>query len=328
MTEFLATREVYGETLAQLGEINKNIVVLDADLSSSTRTTIFAQKFPHRFFNMGISEQDMMGTAAGLAASGKIPFVSTFAIFASGRAWEQVRQTIAYPSLNVKIVTSHGGITVGEDGASHQCTEDLALMRVLPHMTVIVPADGIETRKAIEAVVEHPGPVYVRLSRIKFPVILKDSYQFKIGKGIILREGKDITIVATGLMVYHSLEAAKELEIEGISARVVNLSTIKPLDQDLLLSCARETKGIVTVEEHSIIGGLGSAVAEVISEKYPIPLKRVGIKDRFGTSGKAEMLLEYFNLTPKDIVLAVKEVINLRGVPKRKEIYRHVFSSS
>lgn len=305
----IATREAYGETLARLGEINKDIVVLDADLSGSTKTAIFAKKFPERFFNMGVAEQDMMGTAAGLAVAGKIPFASTFAIFATGRAWEQVRQSIAYPKVNVKIVASHAGITVGEDGASHQSVEDIAVMRVIPEMTVIVPADGIETRKVIEEMVRYKGPVYVRVSRGKSPVILDDSYNFEVGKGTVLRDGTSVAIIACGIMVSKAMEAADILSKEGLSARVINISTIKPIDKDLIIKAARETSAIVTAEEHSIIGGLGSAVAEVLSENHPVPMKRVGIEDKFGTSGDADRLMEIYGLTPENIAKAAREVI-------------------
>jgi len=305
----IATRDAYGETLARLGEINKDIVVLDADLSGSTKTAIFAKKFPDRFFNMGVAEQDMMGTAAGLAVAGKIPFASTFAIFATGRAWEQVRQSIAYPKVNVKIVASHAGITVGEDGASHQSVEDIAVMRVIPEMTVIVPADGIETRKVIEEMVRYKGPVYVRVSRGKSPVILDESYSFEIGKGTVLREGTTVAIIACGIMVSKAIEAADILGKEGLSARVINISTIKPIDKDLIIKAARETCAIVTAEEHSIIGGLGSAVAEVLAENHPVPMKRVGIEDKFGTSGDADRLMEIYGLTPENIAKAAREVI-------------------
>ncbi|MEK7828892.1 MAG: transketolase family protein [Deltaproteobacteria bacterium] len=312
MTKLIATRDVYGETLADIGAVNKDIVVLDADLSGSTKTNIFAKKFPDRFFNMGVSEADMMGTAAGLAACGKIPFASTFAIFASGRAWEQVRQSIAYPRLNVKIVASHSGITVGEDGGSHQAIEDIALMRVIPNMTVIVPCDGVETRSVIQEIVKYNGPVYVRVARGKFPVILRVDYKFTIGKGVVVKDGKDTTIIATGLMVSHALEAAAMLEKEGLSIRVINMSTIKPIDRELIVKAARETGAIITAEEHSIIGGLGEAVAGIVAEECPVPVKRVGIQDRFGQSGLAEELLVHYGLMPKDIAVAVKEVVKKR----------------
>jgi transketolase len=309
VADSVAIRKVYGETLAQLGELNQQVVVLDADLSGSTKTSIFAKKFPDRFFNMGVAEQNMMGTAAGLAAAGKIAFASTFAIFASGRAWEQIRYSICYNKLNVKIVASHGGITVGPDGGSHQSGEDIAIMRALPNMRVLVPSDGNEMREMIKAIVDIPGPFYVRGSRVKFPYITGDDYQFEIGKGTILREGNDVSLIGTGLMVSKCLEAAELLAQEGISARVVNISTIKPVDEDLLVDCASKTNGIVTVEEHSIIGGLGSAVAEVLCEKSPAFIQRVGLKDVFGMSGDADNLLEHFGLTPSNIVAAARNVL-------------------
>lgn len=307
--KLMGVRDAYGETLARLGEIYKDIVVLDADLSDSTRTSLFARKFPDRFFNMGISEQDLMGTAAGLAAAGKIPFASTFAIFATGRAWEQIRQSIAYSSLNVKIVASHGGITVGDDGGSHQAIEDIALMRHLPNMVVIVPTDAVEMRKVIETIVEYDGPVYVRGSRIKYPVIFDDSHSFEIGKGHVLVEGFDVTIVATGYMVHQSLEAAERLNREGIYAEVISMSTIKPLDEVLLIRSAAKTNAVVTAEEHLIAGGLGSAVCEVLSEHHPTILRRVGIKDKFGISGKPHQLLVHFGLTATHILEAAKETV-------------------
>lgn len=321
--KLMGVREAYGETLARLGEIYKDIVVLDADLSDSTRTCIFAKKFPERFFNMGISEQDLMGTAAGLAAAGKIPFVSTFAIFATGRPWEQIRQSIAYSSLNVKIVASHGGITVGDDGGSHQAIEDIALMRHLPNMVVIVPTDAIEMKSIIETIVEYNGPVYVRGSRIKFPIIFDDNYKFEIGKGHVLLKGSDVTIVAAGYMVHSSLEAAKGLAQEGIHVEVISMPTIKPLDEILLLKSAAKTNAVVTVEEHLITGGLGSAVSEVLSENYPTTLKRIGIKDKFGISGKPKQLLSHFGLTPHNIVEAVKEVLR----KKKKRVHLQVVAT-
>ena len=313
----IATRDAYGEALAELGETNKDVVVLDADLSGSTKTAIFAKKFPERFFNMGIAEQNMMGTAAGLAASGKIPFASTFAIFATGRAWEQVRQSIAYPKLNVKIVATHAGITVGEDGASHQSVEDIAVMRVIPNMTVIVPADGVETKKVINEIVRYRGPVYVRLSRGKSPVVLDDSYSFEIGKGVVLKDGTDVSLIACGVMVYKALQAADILGKEGVSARVINISSIKPIDADLIIRAARETGCVVTAEEHSIIGGLGGAVAETLAENCPIPVKRVGIEDKFGTSGDADLLMELYGLTADNIAKAAREVIKKKVVSGR-----------
>jgi len=304
-------REAYGRTLVELGRENKDIVVLDADLSGSTKTQMFAKEFPERFFNIGIAEQDMIGTAAGLAVAGKIPFASTFAIFATGRAWEQIRQSVAYAKLNVKIVASHGGITVGDDGGSHQAVEDVGLMRILPNMTVIVPADAIEMAQVIRTVATYNGPVYVRSARIDFPVIYEGTdYKFQIGKGNILREGNDITIMAMGLMVHFALEAASLLSLQGIESRVVNMSTIKPLDRQLILNSARKTGMILTVEEHLVTGGLGSAVCEVVAEEYPVPVKRIGIKDRFGISGKPDKLLSYFHLTPQDIVAEAKQLLN------------------
>ncbi len=303
-------REAYGRTLVELGRKNKDIVVLDADLSGSTKTKMFAKEFPERFFNIGIAEQDMIGTAAGLAAAGKIPFASTFAIFATGRAWEQIRQSIAYAGLNVKIVASHGGITVGDDGGSHQAIEDVGLMRILPNMTVIVPADAIEMEQVIRTIAEYYGPVYVRGARIDFPVLYEGKdYHFKIGKGDIVREGSDITLIAMGLMVHHALEAANLLALEGIECRVVNMSTIKPIDRELIVESAAKTGIILTIEEHLITNGLGSAVCEVVCEEYPVPVKRLGIRDRFGISGKPDKLLSYFRLTPQDIAEEVKTVL-------------------
>lgn len=299
-----STRVEYGKVLAELGAEYPDIVVLDADLSGSTQTARFAKIFKDRFFNIGISEQDMMGTAAGLALGGKIPFASTFAIFATGRAWEQIRQTIAYCNLNVKIVASHGGITVGEDGGSHQSIEDLALMRVLPNMVVLAPADGPETRAMVRWAVSYQGPVYIRTSRIPFPVIHDDNYTFQLGRGQILREGDDVTLAGIGLMVHQCLAAADILAKKGISARVLNLSCLKPLDWELVVDSARRTGCLVTAEEHSVTGGLGSAVSEVLTEFYPAPLRRVGLRDTFGMSGKPEELLKHFGLTAEDIARA------------------------
>lgn len=309
MSNMIATRDAYGEVLAELGAENENVVVLDADLSGSTKTSGFAKKFPERFFNMGIAEANMIGTAAGLAAAGKVPFASTFAIFAVGRAWEQVRQSVAYPKANVKIVATHSGITVGEDGGSHQSVEDIAIMRAVPNMTVIVPADGIETRLAIRAVADFKGPVYVRLGRNKVPTIFPADHEFAIGKGCLLRGGDDLTFVTTGLMTAQALAAAELLAATGISARVVHIGTVKPLDEELIIAAARETGAIVTAEEHSVVGGLGGAVAELLGDRAPVPLKRVGIQDRFGLSGKAEDLVKYFGLLPENLVDAAKEVL-------------------
>jgi transketolase len=309
MSGMIATRDAYGEVLAELGAENSQIVVLDADLSGSTKTAVFGKKFPERFFNMGIAEANMVGTAAGLAAAGKIPFLSTFAVFASGRAWEQVRQSLAYPKANVKVVATHGGVTVGEDGGSHQSVEDIAIMRAIPNMTVIVPADGIETKSAIRAVAGYNGPVYVRLGRNKVPTVFPEDYQFKIGKGCELCPGSDLTFVTTGLMTAAAVKASETLKGEGVSARVVHIGTIKPLDGDILVKAAQETGLIITAEEHSIVGGLGGAVAELLSEKCPTTVHRVGVKDRFGTSGKAEELLKYFGLTAEDLVVAAREAL-------------------
>ena len=309
MSSMIATRDAYGEVLVELGAENENVVVLDADLSGSTKTAGFAGKFPERFFNMGIAEANMIGTAAGLAAAGKIPFASTFAIFAVGRAWEQVRQSVAYPKANVKIVATHSGITVGEDGGSHQSIEDIAIMRAVPNMTVIVPADGVETKLAIRAAAAYKGPVYVRLGRNKVPTIFAADYRFAIGKGCLLRDGSDLTFIGTGLMTAQALAAAELLQQQGISARVLHIATVKPLDDELIIAAACDTGAVVTAEEHSIVGGLGGAVAELLSERYPVPLVRVGIRDRFGLSGKAEELLKYFGLMPENLVEAAKEVL-------------------
>lgn len=310
MTETMGTREAYGEILLELGRVHRNIVVLDADLSGSTMTKHFAKEFPDRFFNMGVAEQDLIGTAAGLALTGKIAFASTFAVFASGRVWDQVRQSVAYPQLNVKIVASHGGICVGEDGASHQALEDICLMRVIPHMRVIVPADGVELKSIIRVALETPGPFYIRTSRMKFPVVYADGCTFRIGKGDILRDGQDLTIIAAGLMVSESLKAAALLSQKGISARVVNVSSIKPIDADLVIDCARKTGAVVTAEEHSTMGGLGSAVCEVLAENFPVPVRMLGVRDRFGVSGTAAELLEYYGLTAADIAALALEVLS------------------
>jgi len=305
----VATRDAYGETLLDLGKKRKDVVVLDADLSASTKTGTFAKAFPERFFNMGISEQDMIGTASGLSLTGKLPFASTFAVFETGRAWEQIRQTISYSNLNVKLVATHSGITVAEDGASHQAIEDIALMRVLPNMTVIVPADGIETKRVIEAIADYYGPVYVRLGRSKVPVIMPEDYKFGIGKAYTFRLGKDVNIIASGIMVSISLKAMEILKEEGIDAGVINMSTVKPLDNDTVLMAAKASEFIVTAEEHSIIGGLGGAVCEFLSENYPIPVKRVGIRDTFGCSGTSDELMKLYGLTPDDIVKTIKEAL-------------------
>ncbi|MBQ2859969.1 MAG: transketolase family protein, partial [Peptococcaceae bacterium] len=293
----IATRDAYGEALAELGAVYENIVVLEADLSKSTKTSDFKKVYPERHFNMGIAEQNMLGVAAGFAAAGKIPFASSFAVFATGRAYDQIRNSIAYPNLNVKIAATHAGLTVGEDGGSHQMLEDIALMRALPNMTVIVPADGIETKQAIKAAAEYEGPVYIRMGRPKVPVLFDDNYTFEIGKGVVLKEGTDVTLVGTGIMVSKAVEAAELLAAEGISAAVVNISTIKPLDAELIIAQAQKTGAIVTCEEHNIYGGLGSAVAEVLVENCPVPMTRVGVADQFGESGLPDELLEKHGLT-------------------------------
>ena len=305
----IATRDAYGEALAELGAVNENIVVLEADLSKSTKTSDFKKVYPERHFNMGIAEQNMLGVAAGFAAAGKIPFASSFAVFATGRAYDQIRNSIAYPNLNVKIAATHAGLTVGEDGGSHQMLEDIALMRALPNMTVIVPADGIETKQAIKAAAEYEGPVYIRMGRPKVPVLFDDNYTFEIGKGVVLKEGTDVTLVGTGIMVSKAVEAAELLAAEGISAAVVNISTIKPLDAELIIAQAQKTGAIVTCEEHNIYGGLGSAVAEVLVENCPVPMARVGVADKFGESGLPDELLEKYGLTAANIVVQAKAVI-------------------
>ena len=291
----IATREAYGKALVKLSTLNENVVVLDADLSKSTKTADFKAVSPERFINMGIAEANMMGVAAGLSTCGKIPFASTFAMFAAGRAFEQIRNSICYPKLNVKVCATHAGLTVGEDGATHQSIEDISLMRSIPNMTVINPADAVETEAAILAVAEYNGPCYVRLGRLPVSVINNsENYRFEIGKGVTLTQGDDLTIVATGMMVELALEAKDELAKDGINARVINIHTIKPIDRDLLIKAAKETGVIVTAEEHSIIGGLGSAVAEVVTEECPVPVLKVGIKDAFGVSGKPNELLKVY----------------------------------
>jgi transketolase len=312
MAEKIATRESYGKTLAELGD-SYDFVVLDADLAGATKTSYFKKKFPDRFFDCGIAEGNMMSVAAGIATTGKPVFASSFAMFAAGRAFEQVRNSIGYPHLNVKIGAIHAGITVGEDGATHQCLEDLALMRTIPGMTVINPADDVEAAAAIKAALLMNGPVYMRFGRFAVPVINdKDDYKFEIGKGVTLRDGKDVTIVATGLMVHMALEAAEALEKEGISARVINIHTLKPLDNELLAKAAKETGAIVTAEEHNVIGGLGSAVAESVSEVCPVPVLRVGVEDQFGHSGKVPPLLEMYGLTADNIAKKAKAAIALK----------------
>ena len=303
----IATRESYGNALAELGAQYKDLVVLDADLAGATKTGVFKKAFPDRHIDCGIAEGNMMTVAAGLAAAGKVPFASTFAMFAAGRAFEQVRNSIGYPHLNVKIGATHAGISVGEDGASHQCNEDIALMRTIPGMTVINPADDVEAKAAVKAAIEHEGPVYLRFGRLAVPVINDPaSYRFELGKGITMREGKDVTIIATGLEVSESLEAAKLLEADGISAEVINIHTIKPLDTELVVAAAKKTGKVVTVEEHSIIGGLGGAVAEVLAEQAPTKMLRIGVNDTFGESGPAKALIEKYGLDAKSIYEKVK----------------------
>jgi len=309
----IATREAYGKALAKLSNINENVVVLDADLSKSTKTADFKAVSPERFINMGIAEANMMGVAAGLSTCGKIPFASTFAMFAAGRAFEQIRNSICYPKLNVKVCATHAGLTVGEDGATHQSVEDISLMRSIPNMTVINPADAIETEAAILAVAEYNGPCYVRLGRLPVGIINDgNSYKFEIGKGVTLVNGNDVTIVATGMMVELALEAKDELAKDGINARIINIHTIKPIDKELLIKAAKETGAIVTAEEHSVIGGLGSAVAEVVTEECPVPVLKVGIKDTFGESGKPNELLKVYGLTTQAIVEHSKKAISLK----------------
>ena len=307
-----ATREAYGQALKKLAASNPNVVVLDADLSGSTKTAEFKKVSPERFFNVGIAEQNLIGTAAGLSLAGKIPFASSFAMFAAGRAFEIIRNTVAYPSLNVKIAATHAGLTVGEDGGSHQAIEDISLMRTIPGMTVVNPADAREAEQAVLKAAEFVGPMYIRLGRMAVEDVYDDSYVFELGKGVLLRDGKDVTIIATGLMVQEALKAYDILKVEGIDAKVINIHTIKPIDKDIIINAAKETKAIVTAEEHSIIGGLGSAVLEVLSDEYPVPVKRVGVMDTFGESGKPADLLKKYKLTADEIVIKTKEVLKLK----------------
>lgn len=309
MPEMLYQRDVYGQTLAKLGRLNKDIVVLDADLSGSTRTSVFAKEFPERFFNFGVAEQNMMATAAGLASCGKIVFASSFAIFATGRSWEQIRNSVSYNNFNVKIVASHAGITVGPDGASHQALEDVAIMRVIPNMSVVVPCDGPQTHEAIIACADTDGPFYIRLGRTKFPTI-DNKGEFKLGQAQVLTAGNDVAIAACGVMVQEALACAKNLLKSGIKARVINVHTIKPLDKQAILQAAEETKGIVTCEEHSVIGGLASSIDEVVSENRPTKVLRVGIKNRFGQSGEPADLLKEYGLTSLDIEKAVLTILS------------------
>lgn len=306
----MATRDSYGEALKILGQTHENVVVLDADLSSSTKTAGFGKENPDRFINVGIAEQNLIGISAGLAAAGKIPFASSFAMFATGRAFEVIRNSVAYPNLNVKIAATHAGLTVGEDGASHQALEDISIMRSIPNMTVICPADGVEAKAAVLAAADYRGPVYIRLGRSKTPLIFnEEDYKFELGRGLTLSEGDDATIIATGIMVDKALKAKDLLKQEGIDVRVINIHTIKPIDESIIIEAARETGCIVTAEEHNIIGGLGSAVSEVLSENYPVPVKRIGVNDTFGESGNGDALLEKYGLTADNLVEAVKNII-------------------
>ena len=303
----MATRDGYGKGLVALGAEHPDVVVLDADLAGSTKTGMFAKAYPDRHFNCGIAEGNMMSVAAGLAASGLTPFASSFAMFASGRAFEQIRNSIGYPALNVKIGASHGGMSVGEDGASHQCCEDFALMRSIPGMVVICPADGVEAEAATKAAYEHKGPVYLRMGRLAVPVFHEEGFQFTIGKGEVMRDGNDIAIIANGLMVYEAIQAGEKLAEMGINARIINMSTIKPLDEELVLKCAKECGKIITCEEHSVIGGLGEAVCSFLSETYPTPVKRIGVNDEFGFSGPAGEVLKAFGLCAEHIVEVAKD---------------------
>lgn len=296
-----SVRSEYGKTLVELGKKNKNIVVVDADLSCSTQTQMFAKEFPERFFNVGIAEQDAMTTAAGLSVVGKIPFVSTFAVFASGRAWEQIRNAICYPKFNVKVVATHGGITVGEDGASHQALEDIALMRAIPNMTVIVPADATETRQVIEYVAEYQGPVYVRISRSNLPDVFDESYKFNPKKALVVQEGSDLTIVTNGETLIEAIECAKILSKNNIHAEIINVPVIKPIDSETIIKSAQKTNKVVTIENHSIIGGLGGAVCELLSENYPTKVLRIGTNDEFGQSGDAKELMELYGLSSEKL---------------------------
>ena len=307
-----ATRDAYGKALVELGQKNDKVIVFDADLAAATKTGMFKKEFPERFIDCGIAEGNMIGVAAGMATTGYTVFASSFAMFAAGRAFEQVRNTIGYPHLNVKIGATHAGISVGEDGASHQCCEDIALMRTIPGMTIINPADDVEARLAVLAAAEMDGPVYMRFGRLAVPRIFDENYKFEIGKGVYLKEGKDVTIIATGLMVERALQAAEMLKAEGIDAAVINMATIKPIDRDIIVDAAKKTGAIVTAEEHNVIGGLGGAVAEVVAETVPVPVLRVGVEDTFGKSGPALELLEIFGLNAENICAKAKAAIELK----------------
>lgn len=307
-----ATRDAYGKALVELGHKNDKVVVFDADLAAATKTGMFKKEFPDRFIDCGIAEGNMMGVAAGMAASGYTVFASSFAMFAAGRAFEQVRNTIGYPHLNVKIGATHAGISVGEDGASHQCCEDIALMRAIPGMTVINPADDVEARLAVLAAAEMNGPVYMRFGRLAVPRVFDESYNFEIGKGVYLKEGRDVTIIATGLLVERALQAAELLKADGIDAAVINMATIKPIDRDIIIDAAKKTGAIVTAEEHSVIGGMGSAVADVTAESVPVPVLKVGVEDTFGKSGPALELLEIFGLNAENIRVKAKKAIEMK----------------
>ena len=297
-----ATRQSYGEALLELGKENKNIVVFDADLSTATKTNIFAKEFPERFYDMGIAEQNMISTAAGMSTCGKIPYASTFAVFAAGRAYDQIRNSVCYPKLNVKICATHAGVTVGEDGATHQMIEDISLMRTLPNMTVLSTSDDVQTKWAVKEISKINGPVYLRLSRLATPIIYDENQKFEIGKAVQIGEGTDATIFATGVTVSEAIRAQEILENKGIKVRVVDIHTVKPIDKDMVIKCAKETKKLISVEDHNVIGGLGSAISEVLTEEYPVKLVRMGINDTFGKSGKATELMNYFGITAENIV--------------------------
>ena len=301
------TRQSYGEALLELGKENKNIVVFDADLSTATKTNIFAKEFPERFYDMGIAEQNMISTAAGMSTCGKIPYASTFAVFAAGRAYDQIRNSVCYPKLNVKICATHAGVTVGEDGATHQMIEDISLMRTLPNMTVLSTSDDVQTKWAVKEISKINGPVYLRLSRLATPIIYGENQKFEIGKAVQIGEGTDATIFATGVTVSEAIRAQEILENKGIKVRVVDIHTVKPIDKDMVIKCAKETKNLISVEDHNVIGGLGSAISEVLTEEYPVKLVRMGINDTFGKSGKAIELMQYFGITAENIVEKVEK---------------------